>query len=97
MIGIVFVAVSIVTDALDDQPGDQRMTTHDQTESCSLHVGSNRATYWCSHILEGIIGSHGVARGHSLDIATNAVPFESAFRWGLRTAQTPDVRLSNVE
>src|SRR5205809_703576 len=83
VIGIVFVLISIVTDAFDDQPADQRMAAHDQAEGRTFHVDRDCAAYRSSYILERTIGSHRVPGGHRLEVACYFAPL-ALFRrrWG---------------
>src|SRR2546421_2864934 len=96
VIGIVFILISIVTNAFHDQPADQRMAAHDQAEGRPFHVDRDCAAYRSSYFLERTIGSHRVPGGHRLEVACCFAPL-TLFRrrWG--AFQTRDERLPIVE
>src|SRR5260221_13268972 len=86
VIGVVFRLVSVVTDTLDDQPADQGMVAHDETEGRTFHVDRDRAAHRSLYILKRIVDTHGAARGHGLDVTYYLTPL-GQFRRRWRTFQ----------
>ncbi len=96
VIGVIFRPVGEVADALDHQPRDQRMSAHHQAEGRPFHVDGHGAAHGSPHLLERLVGPHGAAGGHRLDMAGELAP-RALFRRGRRTFQARDEGLPRVE